>query len=90
MSISLLNPFSFKEDMLNEDICDVIQEVIYYGESRFRVILNAISKADIDKQIWTQLLLRRELVCNIVFILFVSNSYIAIYFIIHWNCDING
>jgi hypothetical protein len=76
MSITVPNPFSSKDVMLHEELCEVIQEILYYAESRFRVILNVISRADIDKKNWTEVLLKRELVCFPAFMDLVSNSYI--------------
>lgn len=41
------------------------QEIIYYGESRFRQILTCISKATADRQQWLQQRLHRELVSDL-------------------------
>lgn len=68
---TLFNPFSQKtlSDLSTARL--TIQEIIYYAESRFWVILNEINKANVDRQIWTQTLLHRELVCS--FVVFTSN-----------------
>lgn len=72
MSITLINPFSFNDVVVNENNAAGIQEVIYYAESRFRVILDVISRADIEKKIWTEKLLQRELVGTRQFFIHVS------------------
>ena len=43
------------------------QEVVWYAESRFRHVLNRISKANKKRQVWMQNYLREELVCPILF-----------------------
>lgn len=50
----------------DHDIHVKIQEIIYYSESRFSSILHHISKADSDRQSWTQKLLQRELVTFLI------------------------
>jgi hypothetical protein len=67
---TIFNPFSEFDTSWNSNIRIQIQEVLYYAESRFWTALNAISNAefDIDRQIWTQKLLKRELVCTLVYI----------------------
>lgn len=64
--MSLFNPFSIKRDADYSNIGGHIQEVIYYGESRFRSILVYLDKEDcykdLDRMTWTQKLLHRELV----------------------------
>lgn len=47
---------------MNDNVPGNIQDVVYYAESRFWSIINEISKADVDRQSWTQKLLLRELV----------------------------
>lgn len=67
---TVFNPFSELDTSWNSNIRIEIQEVLYYAESRFWTVLNEISNAEfnIDRQIWTQKLLKRELVCTLVYI----------------------
>ena len=60
--LSVLNPFSKIKASEHTKIGVHIQEVIYYAESRFWVILNEISRAESDRKVWIQRLLHRELV----------------------------
>jgi hypothetical protein len=61
-SINLFNPFTYKESLAHSGVLEVVQEVVFYSDSRFRVILNAITKAENDRKKWLQILLQRELV----------------------------
>lgn len=64
MSIAQFDPFCPKRIEYYSTCRQVIQEVIYYAESRFHVILNEISKSDLRRKIWMESLLLRELVCT--------------------------
>jgi hypothetical protein len=67
MSITLFNPFSLKKATDYSNVRGQIQEVIHYAESRFWTILNETSGAEIDRKIWTQTLLHRELVRGAIY-----------------------
>ncbi|KAF8815456.1 hypothetical protein BYT27DRAFT_7249119 [Phlegmacium glaucopus] len=59
-TICQFNPFNLQhgsDHMLHVKI----QEVIYYGEFWLWSIVNEISQANVDQQVWTQKLLHREL-----------------------------
>jgi hypothetical protein len=60
-TIRRLNPFNLQHGS-DHNLHSNVQEILYYAESRFWCILNEISKADLDRQSWTQKLLQRELV----------------------------
>ena len=60
-TIRRFNPFNLQHGS-DHNIHVKIQEVVFYGESRFWHIVNNISKADLARQTWTQKLLHRELV----------------------------
>lgn len=68
MSINLFDPFTYKGSQLHSRMIHVIQETIYYAESRFRVILIEVTKAEYERREWLEILLKRELVSTLVFI----------------------
>jgi hypothetical protein len=63
-SITAFRPFALKNGSKSADQARY-QEVIYYGESRFRQALLLISRANYAAQKWMQSNLRAELVCPI-------------------------
>ena len=68
-TIRRFNPFNLQhgsDDVLHS----LIQDIIDYAESRLWSIVNAISKADKDRQSWTQKLLQKELVAYHFFLIF--------------------
>lgn len=69
MSIPLFDPFSHMGTVLHSQMVDVIQETTYYAESRFRVILMEITKAEYDRKQWLEILLKKEFVSTLIFIL---------------------
>ena len=82
-TIHRFNPFSLQHGS-NHSLHVRIQEVIYYAESRFWVILNNISKADQERQSWTQKLLQRELVYYHFIYMLVSHvlSFSKVFYLI--------
>lgn len=61
-SIHRFNPFALQHGS-NLRTHEKVQEIVFYAESRFWTILSNISDADRERQVWTQILLQRELVC---------------------------
>ncbi|KAF8799290.1 hypothetical protein BYT27DRAFT_7121080 [Phlegmacium glaucopus] len=59
-TIRRFNPFNLQHGS-DHNLHVRIQEVIYYGESQLWSVVNDISKANVDRQAWTQKLLHREL-----------------------------
>ena len=62
-TISPFDPFNLKYASSN-DRHIFIQEIIYYGDSRFRQALADMTKADDRHQMWMQGVLQHEVVCN--------------------------
>lgn len=60
-SIRAFNPFNLQKGA-NPAWHLKVQEVIYYGESRFREAVAHISQADERHQFWMQQTLKREVV----------------------------
>lgn len=60
-SIRRFNPFDLQHGS-DQQWHTKVQEVIYYGDSRFRQALADISKADSRHQLWMQRCLKEELV----------------------------
>jgi hypothetical protein len=69
--ITLFSPFSEMDNSWNTKVHILIQDIIFYAESRFWAILNEISNAemDIDRRVWTQRFLVQELVRTFSFFL---------------------
>jgi hypothetical protein len=59
-SLNLFNPFIADPDV--HKLQAQAQEVVYYGESRFRSILIACNQADVHKKTWMAGYIHRELV----------------------------
>jgi len=68
-SIRLFNPFNLQHSS-DQQWHRKVQEVIYYGDSRFRQALADISKSDSRHQLWMQSCLKDELVWE-----FLLNSF---------------
>ena len=62
-SIHLFNPFNLQHGS-DQEWHRKLQEVIYYGDSRFRQALADISKSDSRHHLWMQKCLQDELVCE--------------------------
>jgi len=62
-SIRLFNPFDLQHGS-DQEWHRKLQEVIYYGDSRFRQALADISKSDSRHHLWMQNCLKDELVCE--------------------------
>ena len=65
-SICLFNPFNHQHSS-DQGWHRHVQEVIYYGDSRFWQALADISKADAQHQLWMQGCLKEELVHEFFF-----------------------
>ena len=61
-SITAFRPFNLQHDE-GENLYVRLQQVIYYGESRFRAAVARIIKADVRHHGWMQTCLQQELVC---------------------------
>jgi hypothetical protein len=62
-SLNLFNPFITNPDI--HKLQAQAQEVVYYGELRFRLILIACSQAEIHKKRWITGYIHQELVVTI-------------------------
>ena len=60
--LTLYDPFKIDTDLTKEQHC--AQEMIYYGESRFRSILINYNQAEIRKKTWMTRYIHKELVCR--------------------------
>lgn len=60
---TLYDPFKIDLDLLQEQ--QFAQEIIYYGESRFRSILISYNQADVRKKMWMTNYIHKELVRRI-------------------------
>lgn len=82
-SIHIFNPYSAR--MQNSR--GKLQEIITYGDSRFRAAMLAISKSKGDKVTWAQKRLLQELVSQLPF----TSTYLmgpsVLYRIVHWVCN---
>jgi len=58
--ITLYDPFKIDLDLVKDQ--QFAQEIIYYGESRFRSILISYNQADIRKKTWMMKFIHMELV----------------------------
>jgi hypothetical protein len=63
-SIRTFNPFDVQHGS-DQKWHERVQEIIYYGDSRFRQALAHISKADPKHHLWMQMCLKEELVCQL-------------------------
>ena len=83
--IRAFDPFNLKHGSSNEDHI-YIQEVIYYGESRFRQALAEMTKADPCHQMWMQSVLQIEVVRNFRRMLCRSfNEFTDLHHELYWN-----
>jgi hypothetical protein len=62
MSISMFNPFAPGDVIENSDVCQRLQEIIDYADSRFRAILLDIANKNYETKKWVQVLLQHEFV----------------------------
>jgi len=62
-SIRLFNPFNLQHGS-DQEWHKKLQEVIYYGDSRFRQALADINRSDSRHHLWMQSCLKDELVCD--------------------------
>ena len=60
---TLYDPFKIDLDLVKEQ--QFAQEIIYYGESRFRSILINYNQADVRKKMWMTKYIHKELVRRI-------------------------
>ena len=66
-ALRTFNPFNLYHGSHRQNHV-LAQEVVYYGESRFRHILRVISNAEANRQKWLQQWLHREVVrSNLIF-----------------------
>ncbi len=63
-TIRTFNPFNLQHGS-DQEWHVKVQEIVYYGDSRFRQALAHISKADNRHQEWMQQCLQDELVCDL-------------------------
>jgi hypothetical protein len=78
MSASELKPFdplSASPDLLRQQ--HLAQEIVFYGESRFRSILIAYNQSNDRKKYWMMVLIRQELVCTVPFAQYTSLNIIT-------------
>ena len=68
-SIKAFRPFSLQHDD-GDNFYIQLQQVIYYGESRFRAILAKIIQTDVRHHHWMQECLQQEVVCFLSRIIF--------------------
>lgn len=61
--LTLYDPFKIDADLAKQQ--QYAQEILYYGESRFRSILINYNQADIRKKTWMTQYIHMELVCRI-------------------------
>jgi hypothetical protein len=57
------NPFALQHGS-NLQTHEKVQEILFYVESRFWMILTNLNNADRERQTWTQNLLQQKLVCS--------------------------
>jgi len=67
-SINVFRPFNLQHDR-GEDLYLLLQQVIYYGESRFRAAAAKIIQADVRHHGWMQRCLQQEVVCFLFLII---------------------
>lgn len=61
-----------------------IQEVVYYGDSRFRQALKKISEATSPELLWMQFYLQKELVCTICLSEQLFDRFLELHHVIYW------
>jgi hypothetical protein len=61
--LTVFDPFSQRDDLTEQQL--LAQEVVFYGESRFRSILITYNQSSREKQSWMTGMIDQELVCQI-------------------------
>ena len=62
--LNLFNPFLSDPELDKQH--NLAQEIIFYGESRFRSVLIAYNQSDNRKRTWMTRYIDQELVCDVL------------------------